>query len=61
MKKCPISTFSYKLKIYKTNSLLRKAELFSACTALVVYSVRRGTGESCVLYSAEAGVPHFKC
>lgn len=60
MKECPIHTFFYKLKICKINSLLRQAGLFSACTALVMYSVRRRAQGPHTLCSAEAEFPHFK-
>lgn len=60
MKECPINTLPYNLEIYKRNSLLKQAGLFSPCTALVTKLVRRQAEGPGVLCSAEAQVPSFK-
>lgn len=54
MKECPRNTFSYKLKVHKTNPLLRQAEQGLACSASGRFSVRRAEGQLCC---AEAEAP----
>lgn len=52
MEECPINKFSYKLEVYKTNSLLRLGELGLAVQPQE--GVQRGGQRGSVLSEAEA-------